>query len=333
MYEYKKTGRADTDKCIELANKAHNYYFDDPLQNKLEFAKTAKEFFNAIEYKFIKRTSEDNIDKALKKFFNKNLGKYAYISTELYAIKDRLNIIIKNPSLVDEKTKFVLDHTARFIEAILPYACSVEIEVEHHKKFTSILYEESQKEFKFFEHIVYDSKTGSYVLYSDTVKNRYLQAFYDNGWRAQKELNGLSFIKQFLNMDNPKIEQFYINYAGRDNFSSLTFARMANEQFMKYLSEQHTEFWNYLENCLPKKLSDDAKNKIISSRINDNKDISLPARISALGMAGILNELIVREAILVNSRGNNIVHHGYPIEYSSCYHNLELLNYLNKYCK
>ena len=332
MHEYRKTGRTETDKCLELANKAHNYYFNDPLRYKLEFARTAKDFFKAIEDKFCARTKEEKPNDALKEYFKDNQGKYKYITTELFAIKDRLNIIINDPSLIDERTLFVLDHTARFIEIILPYACSVKEEVEHNKKFTRILQEEVQKEFTFFKHRVYDNNDGTYKLVSSTVSNKYLQAFYDNGWRAQKELNGLFFIKNYLDLTNPKLKEFYENYGGVDYFSSLTFSRLANEQFMKYLSEKNNKFWSCLESCSdikdPKK-----KKEIIANHDNENEAIKIPTRIDTLGKAGILNKLIVREARLVNTRGNNIVHLAIPIEYSSCYHNLQLLNYLNKYCK
>ena len=320
MHEYRKTGRIETDNCLILANKAHNYYFSNPLQYKVEFARTARDFFKAIEGKFTARTSEQNINEALKKFFGSNKDKYQYISTELFAIKDRLNIIINNPSLINESTLFVLDHTARFIEIILPYACSVKEEVEHNRKFS---FEGiADKEFKFFKHILFDNE-----------HNKYLQSFYDNGWRAQKYLNGFAFIKNYLDLNNPVVKEFYTNYGGYDNFSSLIFARMANEQFMKYLSGKHDRFWNYLKSCLNPTTPDNIKDKIIEGRNNEDKGISMPSRIEALGKAGVLNELIVREAKLVNSRGNNIAHHGIPGVYSSCYHNLELLNYLNKYCK
>lgn len=321
MHEYRKTGRIETDNCIELANKAHNYYFSNPLKYKNEFARTAQDFFKAIERKFIARTSEQNINinEALNKFFRNNKDKYQYISTELFAIKDRLNIIINNPSLINESTLFVLDHTARFIEIILPYACSVKEEVEHNRKFS---FEGiADKEFKFFKHIL-----------SDDENNKYLQSFYENGWRAQKDLNGFAFIKNYLDLNNPVVKEFYTNYGGYDNFSSLIFARMANEQFMKYLSKKHDKFWNYLKSCL-NPYSPAKNDKIIKGRDNEDKGITIPSRIEALGKAGVLNELIVREAKLVNSRGNNIAHHGIPGVYSSCYHNLELLNYLNKYCK
>lgn len=315
-HEYSKTGRFETDACIDLANKAHNYYFEDPLKYKIEFAKTAKQFFNAINEKFITRTKEENIKDALQKFFGTNHAKSQYFTTELFGINKRLDIIIKNPNLVDRNTLFVLDHTARFIEIILPYACSVKEEVEMNRKFSfeGIV----DKEFNFFKNDL-----------SEYEENVYLQAFYDNGWRAQKNLNGFAFIKKHLNIENTAVSTFYKKYGGYDTFSSLIFARMANEQYLKYLSSIHNEFWDSLREFLPAPIVD----KVIANKDNNDIAIKIPNRIDALCKAKVLNELIANEVKLVNVRGNNIAHHGIPGVYSSCYHNLEVLNYLNQRCK
>jgi hypothetical protein len=319
MHEYQLTGRAETDKCLKLANKAHNYYFNNPLEYKLEFAKAAKEFFEAIEQKFLSKTNETRLLDAIKKYFKGNMSKIQFFSLDLLAIKDRLNIIINNPNLVDTKTVFVLDHTARFIEVIIPYICDVKEEVEHNKKFNykSLM----ENELTFFD------------LPMNESRNDYLYAFYENCFRAQKNLNGFSFIRDHLNLSDEVVDRFYHKYGIRDYFSSLIFARMANEQFMKYLTFKHPKFWDNLKPCLDSRLSEEKMNEIISNKNVDDRLISMPSRIDALGKTGVLNELIVREAKLVQSRGNNIAHYGIPALYPSCYHNLEVLNYLNKYCK
>lgn len=148
MHEYVMTDRIETDKCLKLANKAHNFYFINPLYYKEEFAKSALDFFQQIEKKFTNRTGLLNVKEAIKKYFGSNTKKAQYISTELFAVEDRLKIIIKNPSLINEKNVFLLDHTARFIEIILPYVCSVKEEVENNRKFSfsNIV----DKEFSFF---------------------------------------------------------------------------------------------------------------------------------------------------------------------------------------
>ena len=86
MHEYRKTGRIETDNCLELANKAHNYYFSSPLQYKTEFAIIARDFFKAIEGKFTARTNEQNINEALKKFFGSNNGKTFYAFVNLFIL-------------------------------------------------------------------------------------------------------------------------------------------------------------------------------------------------------------------------------------------------------
>ena len=321
MHDYRMTGRKETDECLKLANKAHSYYFEDPLRYKLEFAKAAKEFFESIERKFCSRTKKSELDDALEQLYEGNKSKIQYISTELKAVKKRLDIIIKNPGLIDKKTKFVLDYTARFIEIILPYACGdIKEEVENNRKFNfkNIV----ENEFVFFNKP--DSKN---------VDNDYLNAFYENSWRVQVNLNSFNFIKDHLNMNDSAVSNFYRRYGGIDTFSSLIFARMANEQFMKYLSLKYDSFWKNLGPCLPKSYSEEKKDKIISTKDVEDQRILMPSRIWALGKAGVLNELIVSEVLLVNTRGNNIAHYGSSGIYSSCYHNLEILNYLNRYCK
>ena len=108
---------------------------------------------------------------------------------------------------------------------------------------------------------------------------------------------------------------------------------MANEQFLKYLSNKHNSFWNHIESFLDERLSPDAKSRIVTNHFNDDISIKIPMRINALLKAGILNELLANELKLINSRGNNIAHHGISGVYSTCYHSLETLGYLNKYCK
>ncbi len=319
MHEYKKTGRSETDKCLELANKAHNLYFEDAIKNKVEFAKITQEFIKAIEDKFKKKAGEENFEKALKKYFGKGTGKNEFFAREFSHIKKRLAFIVSKPNLVDEKTKFILDHTARFIEVILPYICGVEEQVEKNKKFTyrDII----SKELTFFS--LHDCNVS---------KNKYLDAFYESGWRAQKNINGFMFIRNHLNLDDPVVKEFYSNYGGLDYISSIIFARMANEQFMKYLSSKNDRFWEYIRKFINKGSSDE-KDEVINNHLNDSRIIDVSSRINALEKAGVLNDLIANEVRLVNSRGNSVAHKALPGFYSTCYHNLELLNYLNKYCK
>ena len=109
------------------------------------------------------------------------------------------------------------------------------------------------------------------------------------------------------------------------------FARMANEQCMKYLSSRHKGFWDHIRPHIV--ASKEEKDKIIKEQLNDDPGIRIPGRIDALKKIGVLNELIAKEVELVNKRGNNVAHSGRATPFWTCYHNLELLDYLYKYCK
>lgn len=332
MYDYELTGRPETDKCIALANKAYKYYFKNPIVYAKEFAITAKDFFKAFEEKICSRENEIKFNDALKKHFTRdgyfNESKYEYFFTELRANRIRLNTIIDKSSLINNDTVFILEYVARFIEIIIRYLSDdVRDLVDKNRKFN--LKGIADVELTFFK----------FPKNINNIKNNYLYAFYINAWSAQKNLNGFTFMKNYLKLHNPHVlydsyvEQFFDSYGVGDSFSSLIFARMANEQYLKYLSSKTDEFWNHVYSSLNNKMRDEVKFAIVQRRNNDDKDISIPTRIKALSKAGVFNELISIELELVNSRGNNIVHQGFPGFYASCYHNLQVLNYLYRNCK
>ena len=323
MHNYLLTGRTDTDRCISLANTAHNYYFANKIGNAKIFAITAKEFFDEIKKHICKRTQNDenNFDIALIKHFTKdgilNESKYSYFQVELEFNSKRLNYIIDNPSLINEKTVFILDYVARFIEVCLCYSCGeIKQEVEEKRKFN-------------FKGIA-DVELPFFKLKDSNVQNKYLKAFYENAWRSQKNLNGFSFMKDKFNFYDKEVDYFYKSYGVIDYFASLIFARLANEQFLKFLSSKHSQFWNHLFDCLPRYLKNEVKQEIIEKCDNEDRNINIPIRIEALKKAGIINKLIANELKLVNQRGNNIVHQGLTGFYLTCYHNLQVLDYLNK---
>ena len=324
MHEYNLTGRAETDNCLRLANKAHNLYFDDVIRNKVQFINAASEFYDAIEQKFMQRNQAQDLFVALDKQYAGNKSKSEYFKTELKGIRKRLKILKANPNLANENTRFVLDHTARFMEVILPHACSVKEEVEHHRKFdySSIV----NHEMTFFKLLRDEEKEGlkSYVI-----------SFYDASWRTQKNLNGLMFVKNYLNShynvgDDPFIAHFFKDYGIYDYISCLTFARLANEQFLRYYTDK---FGLYPAGKIIEKGRTKEGNPITAKIIgNDDKAITIPRRIEDLKGKRHLDELIANEAYMLNERGNNIVHQGLPGIFSTCYNCLELLNYYSKCC-
>ena len=83
MHEYNLTGRAETDNCLRLANKAHNLYFDDVIRNKVQFINAASEFYDAIEQKFMQRNQAQDLFVALDKQYAGNKSKSEYFKTEL----------------------------------------------------------------------------------------------------------------------------------------------------------------------------------------------------------------------------------------------------------
>ncbi len=327
MKEYVLTGRKSTDECLKAANEAHNLYFADKLGNAKEFAEKAALFFNLIGGKFqehAKREADAEIKstkEALGIIFKKVPGTATFLSNELDSMKFRLKIISKKPYLVKKDKLFILDYVARFMEAILPYACDVKEEVEHHSKFD--LKELARQEFHFFKPDEgYD------------VENDYLYGFFESAWRAQKSLNGFAFMEGYVEDSfEPKIRRFYETYGRMDVLGASVFIRMANEQYLKYLISVHPEFWDHLAPSLPAYLNDAKKAKIVENRNINDPDLKVPSRISGLKEAKVLDDLIGNEIYALNTRGNAIAHRCEAPLFSTCYHGLETLNYLKNHCK
>lgn len=305
MHDYPLTGRAETDRCLQLANQAHRYYFSDALRFKREFVAASKEFFEGVEHKFISKYGGKNLSDSLAILFRNNRQKFEFFRDELHYVKKRLDILDREPNLINESTRFVLDHTARFIETILPYACAVKQEVEQNSKFRAEYQEIMGRKMTFFSR-----------NFEEAVSDPYLSSFYANAWRSQRSLNGIFYLKQHFSnsvffeslFQDPVMKEYYRDH-GPDYSSALIFARMANEQFMKYQSE-----------------------KLNLYQDNDDREISMPKRIDDVRKGNAINRLVALEAKLVHKRGNNIAHQGIPGFFSTCYHCLELLNYYNKQC-
>ena len=327
MKEYVLTGRKSTDECLKAANEAHNLYFADKLGNAKEFAEKAMVFFDCIRKKFEEhaRQASDkeikNTREALNIIYQKVPGTATFLDDELRTMKNRLKTISSKPFLMTEDKLFILDYVARFMEAVLPYACDVKEEVERHSKFN--LKELGRHEFSFFRH---DEGDG--------VENDYLYGFFESAWRAQKSLNGFAFMEDYVEDSfEPKIRRFYKIYGRSDVLGASVFIRMANEQYLKYLTSAHPEFWDLLSSNLPAFLNDAKKKKIIAERDVNDPDIKVPSRISTLKQAKVIDELIANEIFALNTRGNAIAHRCEAPLFSTCYHGLETLNYLKNHCK
>ena len=323
MHEFLLTYNSkSTDECIRLANKAHNYYFENALKYKKEFIATSLEFINAIESKIKSKAQIDDIKKALAKIGYKG-AMLTFICNEINFIKNRMTILSKHPEFIDRDNLFILENTARFMEFIIPYTCSKVKEVV-----------EDRRKFSFKQIIMHEYTFFDFPSKELRETKKYIGAFYESGWRAQKYLNGYEFIRRHLNENDPKIKDFLDKYGVFDAFSSIIFARMANEQLLKYLSDKNPIFWKHIEKYL---LSDKKENKgkivnLLKEKDYDHIFITTYKRLKALQDANIINELIKNEVDFINKKGNNVAHNGASLFYYSCYYNLQLLSYLkNKY--